>query len=131
MKFRPFAQILFFATLLFSFSAQSLSPEFRIKDEAKERRAMNLFLQVRCLVCGGQVIESSNTEFSFEMRKLIRQKILDGKSDQEIKDELSNEFGADILTEINSKNNATLLWFLPIAFALIIGFVLSRQYSKK
>lgn len=105
---------------LFSFSALAFSPEARLTDESQENRAMNLFLQVRCLVCGGQVIENSNTEFSFEMRKLIRQKIADQKTDEEIKAELVEEFGADILTEPSAKNGGFLLWFLPVAFAVIL-----------
>ena len=116
--------------LIFSATAQALSPEPRIPDEAKEQRAMHLFLEVRCLVCEGQVIESSNTEFSFEMRKLIRRKILEGKSDKEIKSELTKEFGEDILTEINQKNNGFLLWLLPLLFAAGIAVALTKSLKK-
>lgn len=104
---------------LFSFSAFAFSPEVRLANEAQENRAMNLFLQVRCLVCEGQVIENSNTEFSFEMRKLIRQKIFEGASDEKIKTELVQKFGEDILTEPNARGVGFLLWCLPIIFAII------------
>jgi cytochrome c-type biogenesis protein CcmH len=76
---------------------------------------------VRCLVCGGQVIENSDSEFSFEMRKLIRAKIAEKKSDAEIKSELIAKFGSDILTEVNAKNNGFLLWILPVIFAIFLG----------
>lgn len=115
--------------LIFS-TAHALSPEPRIPDEQKEQRAMKLFLEVRCMVCEGQVIESSNTEFSFEMRKLIRRKILENKSDEEIKAELVREFGEDILTEVNQKNNGFLLWLLPLVFAAGIGAVTIRFLKK-
>ncbi len=116
--------------LIFSYSVHALSPEPRIPDEAKEQRAMKLFLEVRCLVCEGQVIESSNTEFSFEMRKLIRRKILEGKSDEVIKNELVQEFGEDILTEVDKKNNGFLLWLLPLLFAAAIGAVLTKSLKN-
>ncbi len=119
------------ALLLIYSSANALSPEPRIPDDAKEQRAMKLFLEVRCLVCEGQVIESSNTEFSLEMRKLIRRKILEGKSDEEIKTELVREFGEDILTEISQKNNGFLLWILPLVFGAGIGVVVFRSFRKK
>ena len=111
---------LFFPLFLLSPCSTSfaLSPENHLSDDAQEQRAMKLFLEVRCLVCEGQVIESSNTDFSFEMRKLIRQKIADGKSDQEIRDELIAEFGEDILVSSSFGGNHTLLWLLPIGFAL-------------
>jgi len=116
--------------LLFSFSAHALSPETRLSNEALEQRAMNLFLQVRCLICGGQVIENSNTEFSFEMRKLIRQKLSAGKSDLEIKTELKKEFGEDILTEPSSKNGGFLLWLLPMIFAAVAAAAIFRFNRK-
>ncbi len=96
----------------------ALSPENHLADEAQEQRAMKLFLEVRCLVCEGQVIESSNTDFSFEMRKLIRQKISDGHSDQKIRDDLIAEFGEDILISSNFSKSHKLLWLLPLGFAL-------------
>ncbi len=118
MNFWPKIFVFFFL----SSSAFALSPETRLSDEALEQRAMSLFLQVRCLVCNGQVIENSDTEFSFEMRKNIRTKIVAGKNDEEIKAELVREFGEDILTE-PSKKSAILLWMLPVVFALFAGWV--------
>lgn len=112
----------FLAVLFFLSSAQALSPETRLADEKQEQRAMRLFLQVRCVVCGGQVIENSDTEFSFQMRQLIREKISAGKVDEEIKNELVKEFGQDILTKPDRSNLA--LWLLPLAFAVILFFAL-------
>lgn len=110
------------AIFFFAFSAFALSPEEKLKDETQEQRAMQLFLEVRCVVCEGQVIENSDTEFSYEMRKNIRQKIASGKSDQEIKNELVQEFGENILTRPSSKN-MIILWGLPILFALALFFI--------
>jgi cytochrome c-type biogenesis protein CcmH len=115
--------------LLFAISnSYALSLEPRIPDNSQEQRAMKLFLEVRCLVCEGQVIENSDTAFSFEMRKLIRRKILEGKNDNEIKSELIEEFGEDILT--NSKKSDFLLWLLPLIFAAAIGWFLFREAKK-
>lgn len=112
-------------------SSHALSPETRLIDESQEQRAMQLFLQVRCLVCQGQVIENSDTAFSFEMRKMIRKEIQEGKSDQKIKDDLVKEFGDDILTEISAKNNKILLW-LPFAFGttLLAGFLIFTNRKR-
>ena len=105
--------------ILLPTSLHALSPEIRLSDEAQEQRAMNLFLQVRCLVCAGQVIESSNTEFSSEMRKLIRKKISDGKNDEKIKAELVTEFGEDILSEPRiGVVGWVFLWCLPLVFTI-------------
>ena len=123
-----------FTTLIFLtiFSANALAPEVRFSDEIQEERARKLFLEVRCLVCNGQVIESSNTEFSFEMRKLIRKKISEKKSDEKIKKELVEEFGDDILTTPNAKTfKGFLLWFLPVVFAIVIAVILIKINRTK
>jgi len=129
MKFPiKFLFLLFFI----STAAFALSVEDRLADEAQEQRAMKIFLQVRCLVCEGQAIESSNTEFSFEMRKLIRKKISQGKSNDEIKAELVKEFGEDILLEPSSKSLSGLfLWILPMIFAAVFGAVFYFTMAKK
>ncbi len=126
MRIRHFLLTL---SLLLPLTSYALAPEPRIPDEAKEQRAMDLFLEVRCLVCEGQVIESSNTEFSFEMRKLIRRKILEGKSDDEIRAELVQEFGEDILTGAGG-SGGFLLWLLPLVFAGGFGVAVFRFVRK-
>lgn len=108
----------------------SLSPEIKLSDISQEQRAMNLFLEVRCLVCNGQVIENSDTEFSFEMRKLIRGKIKAGESDVEIKDYLLSEFGKDILTEVGFNGSGMILWLLPIGFGIVLALFLRRKISS-
>lgn len=112
--------------LLFSFSAFALSPEKKLQDEKLEQRAMALFLEVRCLVCNGQVIENSDTEFASKMRQNIREKITTGKSDDEIRNELVGEFGENILTRPSGKNQFILLG-LPLIFAGLLAFFALRK----
>lgn len=119
---------IFLAIFLISFPAFALSPEDKLPNERQEQRAMELFLEVRCLVCNGQVIENSDTEFSFEMRKNIRERISTGKSNEEIKAELVQEFGENILTKPSNKNKI-ILWILPLIFGLL-AIKLFRQQIK-
>lgn len=117
--------LLFFT--LISSPAFALSPEEKLPEQHLEQRASELFLEVRCLVCNGQVIENSDTEFSYQMRKNIRQKIADGKSDDQIRKELVAEFGENILTRPSGLNKL-ILFGLPLAFAIaILIFSKSRQ----
>lgn len=118
---------IFILLILFPFSTNALAPENRLADAIYEQRAMNLFLEVRCIVCQGQVVENSNTEFAYEMRKFIRDKIADGKSDDEIRDELVEKFGADILTSAAPSKGNIILWILPALFAVF----LVAYYRKK
>ena len=96
-------------------SSQALNPEARLSNPNDENRAMNLFLQVRCLVCNGQVIENSDSKFAFDVRSLIREQISQGKSDDEIKENLVATFGEDIL---NQPKNSSILLLALISLVL-------------
>lgn len=120
---------LIFFLSLFTANSFALAPEARLADDAQEARAMNLFFEVKCLVCQGQAIESSNTEFSQEMRKLIREKISEGKSDKQIRKELLKEFGPDVLM-VQPQNNI-LLWMLPFLFSAFLAIFFFSYFSKK
>ncbi len=98
--------------------AFALSPENRLYDAKLEERARQLFLEVRCVTCGGQVIENSDSNFSFEMRQLIREKILSGKSDKQILEELAQEFGRDILVNQGVKSH---FGFLLLVLIILVG----------
>jgi len=119
---------LIIAILFFSQFSYALSPEERLANQEQEQRAMQLFLEVKCLVCNGQSIESSNTEFSSEMRKLIRQKITEEKSDEEVRQELVAEFGDDIL--LSSQKSRTL-WLLTIFFIILLTAIFIRSFFRR
>jgi cytochrome c-type biogenesis protein CcmH len=113
---------IFFTNLVFLInSSQALNPEARLSNPDDENRAMNLFLQVRCLVCNGQVIENSDSKFAFDVRSLIREQISQGKSDNDIKENLVATFGEDILNQ--PKNSSILLLtFISLGLSAVILF---------
>lgn len=108
-------------------SAYALNPETRLSNQEDENRAMNLFLQVRCLVCNGQVIENSDSKFAFDVRALIREQISQGKSDDDIKENLVSTFGEDILNEPKT-SNILLLTIISLSLSAIIFF---RVFARK
>ena len=116
-----FIKILFFLgfflinSVLLINSSQALNPEARLSNPNDENRAMNLFLQVRCLVCNGQVIENSDSKFAFDVRSLIREQISQGKTDDDIKENLVTTFGEDIL---NQPKNSSILLLALISLGL-------------
>ncbi|HLD77322.1 MAG TPA: cytochrome c-type biogenesis protein CcmH [Rickettsiales bacterium] len=117
-----------FYNLLVLFFLCAFIPEKHLANEIDESKARAIFMQVKCLVCEAQSIESSDTEFSLKMRDLIRKKIEQGKSEDEIKEELVDEFGDRILFSPLLLNNL-LIWILPFVFALILAvfFVKMRR----
>ena len=120
--------LLLFVTL--SSKSFALNPEERLNNEIQEQRALELFKQVKCLVCQGQAIFGSNTEFSANLRKIIRQKIANGLTDHQVKEHLESEFGEQILfySESNSFNNRLLI-LLPIILSVILLYFFTRKVN--
>lgn len=116
--------ILFF---LFTSKTFALNPENRLPKEQDEARANAIFVEVKCLVCEAQSVASSNTEFSLQMRNLVRQKVAAGKSDEQIKKELVEEFGDAVLLSPLFKDAGIIVWILPFIFALLLGLVLMKR----
>ncbi len=116
-----------FAAITIPATSRAISPEEHLANQAQEQRAINLFSEVKCLICSGQSIEGSSSEFSYEMRKLIRQKIAQGKSDDEVRAELVKQFGDDVL--LSSEKNFPVL-FVTIFFALLLTFLFWRNFFR-
>ena len=87
---------------------------------------------LRCLVCQGQSVYESNSDFAVDVKKLVKKKIKENKSDKEIYNFLKSKYGEVILykPEINLKNIA--LWILPLIFILFGGGILffRSRYGK-
>ena len=83
-----------------------------------EARARHLQRQLRCLVCQGESVDESNSDFSADIRHLVRQQIADGKSDQQIQDFLVARYGDFILMKPPVQPDTWLLWLAPF---LVLG----------
>ncbi len=114
-------------TFLLISALKAFAGEELFLPEEQEQRAQNLFLQVKCLVCEGQVIENSNSGVAFELRKLIREQIQTGLSDKDIKNYLVSNYGPEILTSPPLNKHTLLLWLLPLIFFVIGFFVILKD----
>ena len=89
---------------------------------------------LRCLVCQGQSIADSNSEFALTLKMVVKDLIDQGKTEEEIYGFLSEKYGDWILYKPKLSPGNFLLWGLPY-LALIIGGViivfLIRKSSKK
>ena len=93
-----------------------------------------IYKNLRCLVCQGQSISDSNSEFAITLKMVVTDLIDQGKSEKEIYNFLSDKYGDWILYKPKINLGNFLLWFLPY-FALFIGgliiFYLIRKNTKK
>lgn len=87
-----------------------------------EARAMALGETLRCVVCAGESVNDSRAVMARNMRKLVREKIVAGATDQEIRDYLAARYGDAILFKPPLKGTTWPLYVGPWAFlALACG----------
>ena len=94
---------------------------------AEDIRAIELFKEVRCLVCQGQTIHESNAELAEDIKKLIREKISQGETDRQIKEYLVEKYGDWILMTPPFNSLTYILWSFPFLIMIIGAFAIYRQ----
>ena len=117
-------------TQLISNFSFAVEPDEILKNPKYELKARNISKNIRCMVCQNQSIDESNAPLAKDLRILIRDKIKEGKNDEEIYKFLTDRYGDFILLKppLNSKN--LILWFLPFVF-LILSIYVVFYHNKK
>ena len=98
---------------------------------AEDPRAIELFKEVRCLVCQGQTIHESNSDFAESMKKYIKGELENGKTDEEIFSSLIEKYGQWIVYDPGISRNTLLLWALPLLLFLIGGAIIAKKIFRK
>ena len=115
---------------IFSSNSNTVEPDEILENNKQELRARNISKNIRCLVCQNQSIDESNAPLAKDLRILIRNKVKNGKKDDEIYKFLTDRYGDFILLNPPLKLNTLALWFLPFIFFLI-GIVTIFIHNKK
>jgi cytochrome c-type biogenesis protein CcmH len=87
-----------------------------------ESRARNLSRELRCMVCQNQSIDDSEAPLARDLRLLVRERLIQGDTDQQVLDFLVSRYGNFVLLRPPLEWHTILLWGLPPA-ALIAGLI--------
>ena len=117
----PFFFKIFFI-LFFSFSSYA--------NESIDNKVKKLTLELRCMTCQNQSVYDSDSDYSKDIIKLVKEKFEEGLSEKEIKDFLTKRYGEYILFKpyFNSKN--LFLWLFPFVL-IILSVIILLKNSKK
>ena len=125
--------ILFFVVCsiqFFSVDSYGVDPEEILQDQKQELRARNISKNIRCMICQNQSIDESNAPLAKDLRILIRNKIKEGKNNEEIYKFLTYRYGDFILLKPPIKFSTLALWVLPFIF-FTIGIFIVFYHNKK
>ena len=115
---------------LFSNNSYAVEPEEFLQNPNQEMRARNITKNIRCLVCQNQSIDDSSAPLAKDLRTLIRAKVQEKNTDEEIYKFLTDRYGDFILLKPPFKISTFLLWSLPFVF-FIIGIFILISHNKK
>ena len=114
----------------FSKISYSVEPEEFLQNPKQEIRARDISKNIRCLVCQNQSIDDSSAPLAKDLRTLIRIKVQENDTDEEIYKFLTDRYGDFILLKPPLKLITLALWFLPFIF-LTIGILIVFFHNKK
>jgi cytochrome c-type biogenesis protein CcmH len=106
------------AIVLASAPALAVRPDERLQDAAQEARAHAIGQELRCLVCQNESIEDSQAGLAHDLRLLVRQRILAGDSDKEVKQYIVARYGTYVLLKPPLNAETSALWFGPLLLLL-------------
>ncbi len=96
------------------------APDRPLSSPEQEARAQALFSVVRCVVCQHESVADSPAGIAGDMRRLIREEIAAGATDQAVRDDLVRRYGDYVLFTPPMRAGTWLLWFGP-ALAVLLG----------
>ena len=109
-------KILFFI-ISFSFSGHLFSDDSQTK-------LLEIYKNLRCLVCQGQSIADSNSDFAATIKLVVQDQVQEGKTKDEIYSFLISKYGEWIVYQPTLSKNNFLLWILPYVVFFLGGFLI-------
>ena len=86
---------------------------------------------LRCLICQGQSVYDSDSEFAISIKTLVDKKLKEGFSENQIYDFFKEKYGDWILYDPELNKNTYILWLLPILIFLIGGAIIAKTFIIK
>ena len=86
---------------------------------------------LRCLICQGQSVYDSDSEFATSIKTLVDKKLEEGFSENQIYDFFKEKYGDWILYDPDLNKNTYILWLLPILIFLIGGAIITKTFIIK
>jgi len=118
-------KVLRFFLIIFLFFSSSV-----IKSEEKDQRN-KITKNLRCLVCQGQSVYDSDSEFANSLKILVDKKLAEGLSEDQIYGYFKSKYGEWILYDPELNKNTYFLWLLPLLIFLIGGAIIYKNFIVK
>jgi cytochrome c-type biogenesis protein CcmH len=125
--------ITFALCFIFSQPILAVEPDEILVNQNLENRAREISKNIRCVVCQNEPIDSSNSGVARDLRILIRERLLNGDTNDQVYNFLVERYGEFVLFKPRFKPSTYLLWFMPFLlfmFGLLITVKVLKKSSK-
>ena len=116
--------------LFFPFNTNAVDPSEILRNPTLEKRARHISKDLRCLVCQNQSIDDSDAPLARDLRLLVRERLIQGDTDNEVIDYVVSRYGDFVLLRPPVKAVTAILWLGPAIFVLI-GFIGLIRYFRR
>ncbi len=117
----------FILTLMLAIPGWAVEPDEILSDATLEQRARDISQNLRCLVCQNESIDESNASLARDLRLLVRERLMEGETDQEVLDFIVDRYGEFVLLRPQVNGVNLILWALaPIS--LLLSLIFSGTY---
>ena len=100
-------------------------------DEKNEELKSKILKNIRCLICQGQSIYDSESDFASSIKLIVNRKINEGLQEEQIYEFLRGKYGDWVIYEPELNKNTYILWLLPLLLFLLGGTIIYKKISKK
>ena len=114
----------FFLIVIFFLSLNSLKAG---ENDERNKITKNL----RCLICQGQSVYDSDSEFANSLKIVVDKKLEEGLSEDQIYDYFKNKYGEWILYDPGLNKNTYFLWLMPLLIFLVGGAIIYKRFIVK
>lgn len=99
----------------------AFTPDEILPDAAMEARARAITAELRCLVCQNQSIDDSDAELARDLRIVVRQRLVEGDTDEQVFSYVVSRYGEFVLLKPLFNTRNALLWATPVLLLLVGG----------
>tara|TARA_B110001450_G_scaffold13532_1_gene12759 strand:- start:710 stop:1087 length:378 start_codon:yes stop_codon:yes gene_type:complete len=100
-------------------------------DEKNNELKSKILKNIRCLICQGQSVYDSESEFASSIKLIVERKISEGLHEKQIYEFLKEKYGDWVIYYPELNKNTYILWLLPLLLFLLGGAIIYKKISKK
>ena len=100
-------------------------------DEVNDALKNKILKNIRCLICQGQSVYDSESEFASSIKLIVEKKINEGLKEEQIYEFLREKYGDWIIYDPQLNKNTYILWLLPLLLFLFGGAIIYKKLNNQ